>query len=192
MIIDKADRKLSVWRCPLRADCELSSSVVSDRLIVQNFVGAPAPVFRKDAWLACGGLDDGLWYAADWDIWLKLAALRPVRYHDAVTVGLRIHGDSLTSTGSHEAADFEKQLRTVLERHLPTMCGSKATKRIAYTSIVVNAALAAAASGAPGGLIRAASKVLRLGPMGMHRYLRDSRILERALPRVRAKLAGNL
>ena len=192
MIIDKVGRDLSVWHCPLRADCELSSKFIGERLIVQNFVGAPAPVFHRDAWLACGGLDESLWYAADWDIWLKLAALGPVRYHDAVTVGFRIHGESLTSTGSREAADFENQLRLVLERHLPKMCGSKATERIAYASIAVNAALAAAASGARGGLIRAASEVLRLGPIGMHQYLRDSRILERTLPRVRAKLAGNL
>jgi len=33
--------------------------------------------------------------------------------------------------------------------------------------------------------------VLRLGPAGIFRYFRDSRLLERVIPRLRAKLAGN-
>jgi hypothetical protein len=36
----------------------------------------------------------------------------------------------------------------------------------------------------------AASAVMRLGPAGIHRYLRDSRIVDRVAPRVRAKLMG--
>src|ERR1700678_3150389 len=77
-IIDRHGRKLGVWRCPLPANGALPSALVTERLLVQNFVAAPAPVFRKDAWLACGGLDESLWYTADWDIWLKLAASGPV------------------------------------------------------------------------------------------------------------------
>src|ERR1035438_6119918 len=66
--IDQDGRKLGVWRCPLPANIELSSNLVMDRLLVQNFIAAPAPVFRRDTWLSCGGLDEKLWYTADWDI----------------------------------------------------------------------------------------------------------------------------
>jgi hypothetical protein len=38
-------------------------------------------------------------------------------------------------------------------------------------------------------LPKAALKVLRLGPVGLGRYLRDSRLFDRLAPRVRAKLA---
>jgi glycosyltransferase involved in cell wall biosynthesis len=190
-IVDKFGRRLGVWRCPLPAMRSLSSAIVTERLLVQNFVAAPAPVFRKDAWLACGGLDENLWYTADWDIWLKLAAMGPVNHHDAVTIGFRIHGGSLTVTGSRNPTDFADQMQIVLDRHLTKLgTGSKDLERAARASIAVNAALAAASAGDRSGLLRAAIQVLQLGPAGIHRYLRDSRIVERVAPRVRAKLTG--
>jgi glycosyltransferase involved in cell wall biosynthesis len=190
-IIDKVGRKLGVWRCPLPVKGEIRSTLVTERLLVQNFIAAPAPVFRRDAWLACGGLDESLWYTADWDIWLKLSALGPIHYHDIVTVGFRIHGASLTVTGSRDAGDFAKQMQIVLDRHLDKLGnGAKGLERAARASIAVNAALAAASTGASGSLARAFGQVLGLGPGGIHRYLRDSRIVERMVPRIRAKLTG--
>jgi glycosyltransferase involved in cell wall biosynthesis len=51
-IIDSRGRTLGIWRCPLPASTELQPTLVMERLLVQNFVAAPAPVFRKDAWLS--------------------------------------------------------------------------------------------------------------------------------------------
>jgi glycosyltransferase involved in cell wall biosynthesis len=190
-IIDKGGRKLGVWRCPLPANGELRSALLTERLLVQNFVAAPAPVFRRDVWLRCGGLDENLWYTADWDIWLKLAACGSVYYHDCVTVGFRIHDGSLTVTGSRDTAAFAHQMQIVLDRHLAKVgAGSKGIERAARASITVNTALASASAGNLRGLLRAALEVVRLGPAGIHRYLRDSRIVERVAPRVRAKLTG--
>jgi hypothetical protein len=192
-IIDKRGRRLGVWHCPLPKDCELPTAMVIERLVVQNFVGAPAPVFRKDAWLACGGLDENLWYTADWDLWLKLAAIGPVYYHNRVTTGFRIHGNSLTVTGSRDAADFQQQMQIVLDRHLGLVgAHGKQIERCARASISVNTALAAVSAGDRRGIARAACAVLRLGPVGIHRYLRDSRIIERLVPRMRAKLRGEI
>jgi glycosyltransferase involved in cell wall biosynthesis len=190
-IIDKDGRQLGVWRCPLPADRAVPASLVLERLLVQNFISAPAPVFRRDAWLGCGGLDTELWYTADWDIWLKLAACGPVYYHSAVTIGFRIHAGSLTASGSRNVDDFSRQMSIVLERHVPKIgAGSNGVERAARASIAVNCALAAAAAGDLGRLPRAVMDVLRLGPAGIGRYLRDSRILDRVAPRVRAKLAN--
>lgn len=190
-IIDKLGRKLGVWRCPLRASTELPSALVIERLLIQNFIAAPAPVFRRDAWLSCGGLDEKLWYTADWDIWLKLAAVGSVYYHDVVTIGFRIHGGSLTVTGSRDVVLFKQQMQTVLDRHLAKLDGgSRGLECAARASIAVNTALAAASNGDIGGLMPAVSQVLRLGPAGIRRYMRDSRIAERIAPRIRAKLRG--
>jgi glycosyltransferase involved in cell wall biosynthesis len=192
-IIDATGRKLGVWRCPLAPNSRLPSSLVLERLLVQNFIAAPAPVFRKDAWQRCGGLDESLWYTADWDMWLKLAAAGTVYYHDEVTIGFRIHGGSLTISGSRDAQDFADQMLTVLQRHLPKLPGdSRRIERAARASISINAALAAAGAGDFRGLPRAVLQVLRLGPSGIHRYLRDSRILDRLAPRIRARIAGRL
>jgi len=193
-IIDRRGRRLGAWRCPLPSGIGLPSSVVSERLLVQNFVAAPAPVFRKDAWLASGGLDEGLWYTADWDMWLKLAACGPVYYHDEITIGFRIHGGSLTVTGSRDVADFAQQMQAVLDRHLPRLrdaAGLRASvQRAAHASILVNSALASASAGDLSKLPRAMAGVLRLGPAGIFRYLRDSRLVERVIPRLRARLGG--
>jgi hypothetical protein len=192
-IIGGDGRKLGVWRCPLPEDRSLPSSIVTERLLVQNFVAAPAPVFRKDAWLDCGGLDESLWYTADWDMWLKLASRAPTRYHAEVTVGFRIHADSLTATGSRDSAEFVRQMREVLDRHLSKLeNGSKRSARAARASIAVNSALASAAAGNYRDLPCAAAQVALLGPGGIRRYFRDSRIVERLLPRVRAKFSGSL
>jgi hypothetical protein len=126
-------------------------------------------------------------------MWLKLAAAGNVYYHDEVTIGFRIHGGSLTTSGSRHAADFADQMTTVLDRHLPALQGdSHKIERTARASIAVNSMLAAAATGDFRALPRAALQVLRLGPSGIHRFFRDSRIVDRLAPRLRAKLSGRL
>jgi glycosyltransferase involved in cell wall biosynthesis len=191
-IIGDDGRRLGVWRCPLPQECPLQPLFVTERLLIQNFVAAPAPVFRRDAWLRCGGLDENLWYTADWDMWLKLATCAPTYYHSDVTIGFRSHSDSLTATGSRDTADFYRQMQTVLARHLPTLTkSSESLEHVARASIGVNMALASASAGHFRALPQAAFRVARLGPAGMRRYFRDSRIAERLMPRLRAKLTGS-
>ena len=165
--------------------------MVLERLLIQNFIAAPAPVFRKDAWLACGGLDGTLWYTADWDMWLKLCVLAPIRYHDEVTIGFRIHRESLTVMGARAAEEFSEQMNIVLDRHLGRLRDApRGLERAARASIQINSALARASAGNAGALIRAAAAVIHLGPVGLHRYFRDSRIVERVMSRLRATVTG--
>lgn len=190
-IVDHYGRQIGAWRCPLPAGATLDSRQVVERLLVQNFIAAPAPVFRKDAWLNCGGLDAALWYTADWDIWLKIAASGPVEYHDAVTTAFRIHRNSLTVSGSRNIEDFEKQMLTVLDRHRALFADFRpGVRRRARTSVTINVALAAASAGDYARLPGALRDLLGLGPAGIYRYTRDSRIVERLMPRVRARMAG--
>jgi glycosyltransferase involved in cell wall biosynthesis len=190
-IVDRDGRTLGVWRCPLPANSAIGSDILTERLLVQNFISAPAPVFRRDAWLASGGLDETLWYTADWDIWLKLATCGPVYYHDEVTTGFRIHPGSLTATGSRDVVAFADQMRIVLDKHLSRLRDRRSNiEAVARASISMNTALAAASVGDFGDLWKAVLAIVRLGPAGAHRYMRDSRIVERLTPRVRAKLRG--
>lgn len=189
-IVDRRGRRLGLWRCPLPDAVPLGGPDLVTALAAQNFVSVPAPVVRREAWLACGGLDPALWYTADWDLWLKLARGR-TRYHAEATTGFRVHGGSLTMTGSRDRGDFARQMETVLDRHLAA--GRTPVRRLAEASIRVNVALAEAGAGRMGrGLLDAFRAVLGLGPIGAVRYLGRSRLLERALPRLRARLAGQL
>lgn len=191
-LIDEHGRTVGRWTCPLPPEQELELQFLLERLLVQNFVSVPAPVFRRSAWLDCGGMDEQLWYTPDWDMWVKLASAGPVIYHDEMTTSFRLHGSSLTVSGSRDAADFRAQMEMVLDRHLERIPVSrrKRIERLARASIDVNVSLAAASTGSAAALASAAGNLLSLGPIGMRRYLRDSRLGERALSRLRARLTG--
>jgi hypothetical protein len=67
-------QKLGLWRCPLPSyPIMISSEQMISKLLVQNFISIPAPIFKREMALKVGGLDEKLWYTADWDFWLKLA-----------------------------------------------------------------------------------------------------------------------
>ena len=194
-IIDVHGRALGIWRCPLAAtETPLDRETLCSRLLVQDFIAVPSPVIRRDAWLACGGIDPTLWYTGDWELWLKLAQFGRSHYHDEVTAGFRIHDASATTNGSRNAADFRFQLETVIERHIGAISPQKQARvrRLAEASVTVNVGLAASANGVRGGLAHAIRAVLALGPVEAFHYIRYSRIFERAWPRLRARLAGNL
>ena len=190
--VDRQGKRIGLWRCPLPAEAILDRECLLKRLLVQNFVSVPAPVIRRSAWLACGGMDEQLWYTPDWDIWLKLAAAGEAIYHDEVTTAFRVHGSSLTVTGSRDAREFRQQMQTVLERYLDRVPANdrRAIERAARASINVNVSLAAASGGSVKALASAAGNVLSLGPVGIGRYLRDSRLRERVVSRLRARMTG--
>lgn len=191
-IVDQDAKPLGLLRSPLPTDIASPNALLVERLLVQNFICAPAVVFRRDLWLAVGGLEVDLWYSGDWDLYFKLADLGAVHYHPEVTAAFRVHGGSLTVTGSRDPADFEAQMQVVLDRHLGRITPelSEPVGRAARASIRINVALAAASDGSIGAMLRAVGELVALGPRGLHRYLRDSRLLDRALPRLRARLNG--
>ena len=190
-VVDRRGHTLGLWRCPFREEALLDPTDLLERLLVQNFVSTPAPVFRRDSWLACGGFDEKLWYSCDWDIWLKLGEIGSVWHHMDVTTAFRVHGNSLTVTGSRDGEDFGEQLRVVFNRHVARLAHDRTHVRaVGLASIEVNRALASLAAGKWGGILPALGSVAALGAPGINRYLRDSRIVDRVLPRLRARLRG--
>ncbi len=193
-IVDERARRLGVWRCPLPPGRRLSGEFVLERLIVQNFVAICAPVIRRDAFLAVGGLDRALWYTADWDLYLKLLDGASVLYHREFLASYRIHSEALTISGSRDGADFEAQMAQVLERHWPSDAVKNAQhlRARAMASIAINVALARTLHRGAGEDFRAITTTLRLGPRGIAVLLRDTRLLERVLPRARLYIRGRL
>jgi len=192
--IDRRGKVVGRWTCPLRPNLELPPAAVVERLLVQNFIAMPAPLFARRAALEVGGLDPTLWYAADWDFWLKLAAVGPTVYHRRPLAAYRIHADAQTIRRAGDASEIRSQLGTVLSRHLREWEASNqiapAALRAAAFSIEVNAALASALHGRKPSVLRVVPDFARLGPGGWRRYLRDSRIFERVAPRCRVGLAS--
>lgn len=194
-IVDRDGHQIGIWRCPLKeSDGPLDRTALLERLLVQNFVAVVSPIVRRDAWLAVDGIDPALWYTGDWDLWIKLARYGTVRFHNEVTAGFRIHDQSATSIGSANREEFISQHRMVVDRYMDDLPPKRArpVRSMAEASLQINAALAAAAQGSITDLLKALWVAVRLGPMGLVRYLTYSRIVDRALPRLRAKLTGTL
>lgn len=191
LFINSNGKTLGEWTCPLPSyPAAISSGFLVRRLLVQNFISIPGAVFKREIALQAGGMDDRLWYTADWDFWLKIASRTEAIYFPKPLSAFRIHPASQTVRGSADTPDFRRQLDIVLERHIESVSASPAEKngirRVAEFSNKANAALAEVFHGGRADWIDLIRSFLSLGPFGWRRYFRDSRIAERALARVKA------
>lgn len=192
VFVDGAGRQVGPWRLPFAAG-RVPARDAALTLLVQNSIAIPSPLIRRSAWLAAGGMDEALWYTADWDLYLKLLAHGDLAVRPAATTAFRLHGGSLTMQGRHQAGAMEQQHEAVLARHLPRLAPvPPAVARRARASAMVNCALAGASAGRLGALGGAVLRLAGLGPVGLARYARESRIAERVWPRARLALAGGM
>ncbi len=191
--IDGQGRALGCWRSPLQAGPSSAATVV-ERLLVQNFIAVPAPLFEREAALRGGGLDETLWYTADWDFWLRLAAKGTTVYHPEVLAAFRVHPLSQTARGVARDGEMRQQIENALAKHLPAWeaahPGRKDVSQAARMSLEVNHALAGCAHGRVPNLLSLTRHGLALGRAGWYRFLRDSRIVERVAARLKARIVA--
>jgi GT2 family glycosyltransferase len=191
--IDPTGRTLGKWTCPLGHHSNgVAAHTVLERLLVQNWIGVPAPLFRREDALAVGMLDESLWYTADWDFWLKLAALGRTRYLPQALASFRIHPTSQTITRGKEPGAIAKQCKQVLARHFATWRSAARRKllvsKVASLTIEVNGYLADRLAGSRVSWYPLLKQFCMLGPQGWWRFVRDSRLIERVLARLRARV----
>jgi Glycosyl transferase family 2 len=191
--IDEHGKRLGMWRCPLPANCRpLNRSRLIQRLLVQNFIAVPAPFFRRDLALQVGGLNERLWYTADWDFWLKLATVTRAAYLPEPLTSFRLHSGSQTVRGSQKLTEFRAQLESVLHAHLGAYAAAggdgDSLRPLCQFSVDMNVSLAAALHGDKLPWHRLGFQFLSLGARGWHCYLRDSRLTERVAARIRARM----
>ena len=191
MYVGPDGQELGPWTCPFPETGAIPSSQFIERLLVQNFVAIPSPVFRRDAVIDSGGLDEALWFSADWDLWLRLGASGPVRFLGETLSGFRVHPSSQTAARKLRPNEWQQQLTTVLARHLESwpITGTlrASVEQVAMASIAVNSALSAASRGEPAKPVAVLLQLLALGPRGWRRYFRDSRIVERVRSRLKVQ-----
>ena len=193
LFIDTEGKPLGIWQCPLPSyPTVVSAELMMERLLVQNFIAIPAPIFKREVALSVGGLNEKLWYTADWDFWLKLAARGDTIYHPQPLAAFRVHPNSQTIRRSSSVDDFSRQLRSVFEQHLTKweteVNRQLKIRQVALFSTEVNTALAAMVHGEKTNLWKLGGDFVSLTPTGWYRYFRDSRIIERVSARLKAKL----
>jgi len=189
--IDSKGRDVGAWRPPLPAlPQKISRTEVVEKLLIQNFIAIPSPVFKRIAAIQVGMMDEALWYTADWDFWLKLASSVNTGYISDVSTAFRVHVQSQTLTGSISIEEFQLQLEKVFIKHSKNLQCSTLNIRVSQFSIMVNVALAAGVNGSYRRLFKLLVPFLALGWSGWELYSVNSRIVERVLSRVRAGLSG--
>ncbi|MDG4650161.1 glycosyltransferase [Roseibacterium sp. SDUM158017] len=165
----------------------VAASEVLSLLMVQNTVALPAAAFPVAAARAMGGLDEGLWYTADWDFWLALAGRGETAWDPARGVAFRLHGGSLTVSGSADLADFAAQLDTPPARHAGALAPEARDRVLAMAraSNTVNLWLASVFHGSRGPVWPPISAFLSLGPPAWLPFLSRTRLVQRVRPRLR-------
>lgn len=189
--IDALDRPIGSFRPPFgNLERLIPGPEALRRLLVQNTIALPATMVRRETVLRTGGLDEALWYTADWELWLRLARLGDVAWSPRIMAAFRVHSSSLTITGSRDAEGFIDQLAIPLERHLEALSAPEAARirERAEVSNALNAWLAKRYHGQSGGGPTLLRRFLALGPGGCAAFLRDSRILQRLIPRLKLAL----
>ena len=191
--IDNDGNFLGLWQCPLPPYPSVTSSnLFVEKLLVQNFISIPAPLFKREIIQNVGGMDESLWYTADWDLWLKLGSNSEVLYYPQALSGFRIHPHSMTMTRSANIQDFREQLEIVIKKYLEPLETDGEIKNgvsnVAHFSKEVNIALAGTMHGNRSLLPGLVASFLMLGPSGWYRYINDSRIVERISARVKGRL----
>lgn len=184
-------RSVGNWNCPFpRKTSEWSADEVWSRLLVQCFVATCAPVFRATALQEIGPIDETLWYSGDWDFWLRLSRLGVGVYDPQPWTGFRIHAASQTATRTSDSTEFERQQRTVLERHLATWQARQShscVERLAQFSVTLNVALAGYTAGRHVNWSAVMADAWRVRPWRWWRFLDHSRLWDRAGSRWRLR-----
>jgi glycosyltransferase involved in cell wall biosynthesis len=191
--LDQKGNRLGLWKCPLPPSPQIiKPELMMERLLVQNFISIVAPIFKREAALKAGGMNEGLWYTADWDFWLNLASCNDTLYFPWPLSGFRIHPTSQTISQSSHEKDFRGQLDFVTDKYFAlweaTPTRKMKLRKVTEFSNRVNTTLAQTVHGRSNHLASLLLAFFLLGPSGWHRYLRDSRILERVSARMKIGL----
>jgi glycosyltransferase involved in cell wall biosynthesis len=193
--IDSAGRQVGTWRLPFgSATTRVEPQDFLQHLLVQNFVGMPAPVFPREAFDRAGGMDEGLWFTADWDLWIKLGIQSGVGVSADATTSFRLHRKSQTMTGAAAHESMRAQIEAVRSRYLPRIASKKTREsvdRAGRFSSELNDSLARLFARQPVRWHRLLASFFGLGIDGLKRYLRDARLGERSIARIRVALGPN-
>lgn len=58
------------------------------------YIPQQAAFFRARLWRQVGPLDPSFYFAMDYDLWVRIAALAPIRHHPRLWANFRLHGEA--------------------------------------------------------------------------------------------------
>jgi glycosyltransferase involved in cell wall biosynthesis len=66
-----------------------------------NTIPQQTMFFRSKLWGMVGPLDPTFFYAMDYDLWVRIAAVTPIAFHPVFMANFRLHGDSKSLTQAY-------------------------------------------------------------------------------------------
>jgi glycosyltransferase involved in cell wall biosynthesis len=188
---DANGNRIGYWRCPLGGrEGLIDFRRAGGPLLVQCSIAACATVISADAVRIVGRPDTTLTYHADWEYWLRLASLGRTLYHPTPLSAFRIHAGSQTIARAAEADSRFAEARIIQRRYLPRFAAvggdARRVAAIAPVAAEISHALNSLLNGQPTDVVGVVRRVAALGAVDGVQLLRDSRLLERCLARLKA------
>ncbi|GAB4427850.1 MAG: glycosyltransferase [Anaerolineae bacterium] len=109
-----------------------------DVLAVSNRIPPPAIVIRRAVYEQIGGYDLRLFHAADWEMWVRIAAHYPVWYHTEPLALYRVHPGSDTSRLFKTGANMQNRREAIdiFKTYLPPeRANGLARRALGYSTI---------------------------------------------------------
>jgi len=88
-----------------------------DRLAVTNFICQPSAFFLRPAYERCGGVNIGLHYAMDYDLWIRMAIGDNFSFLPENLSGFRLHAGSKTVSPQHSLKNHRECVETVFRHY---------------------------------------------------------------------------
>ena len=160
--------------------------------MVQTTIAVPGVLFRREAALSLGLLDETLKYTADWDFWLRLACRLGVCRVNQVLSEFRVHAGSQTVDIAGRQEDMRRDMEAVVARYRPELAERLPPRllsrscRLARLGVETNVFLGAVGCGAAVPWKPFLKALFRCSPFDWVRYLRISAVIPRAMARIRA------
>jgi GT2 family glycosyltransferase len=86
-----------------------------------DFIVQPTTFFRREHYFAAGGLDVGLHYCLDYDLWIRLAKRGGVSFVSDVQAQIRVYPQTKTASGGLARLDeIERMIRRYGRKTLPS------------------------------------------------------------------------
>ncbi len=191
IFIDARGRRLGQWTPPFPSrEMTLDANDLLRRLVVQNFIAIPAPMFRLDLARQLSPLRDDLWFLADWEFWARLIhAGKQAVYTPEPLTAYRVHGASQTSVRTSNAADLRRQyteVQAMVTEWMPKESASRSALRASRFNAEVCIMLAIMSHHMAPDWRPFLKSLIQLRPGAAWRFLRDSRLHQRLWTRLRA------
>lgn len=107
-------------------------------LAVSNRIPPPAIVVKRAVYERLGGYDSRLFHAADWEMWVRIAAHYPIWYHPDALAQYRVHPGSDTSRLFKTGANMQnrREAINIFKSYLPPAQASTLTRKaLGYSTI---------------------------------------------------------